>query len=55
MSDTFTVSRRYNDFELLHQYVKSIEGLNGCVVPDLPQKTYYGFKDEKQKSEDRRI
>jgi hypothetical protein len=49
------VQRRYNDFELLHQYVKSLEGIKGCVIPDLPQKTFYGFKDEKQKCEDRRI
>jgi hypothetical protein len=25
------------------------------VIPDLPQKTFYGFKDEKQKSESRKI
>ena len=47
LTEIFKVNRRYNDFELLHQYVKSLEGLKGCVIPDLPQKTYYGFKDEK--------
>jgi hypothetical protein len=55
MSSLHSVSRRYNDFETLHSYVKSLDGLKGCVVPDLPQKTFYGFKDEKQKSEDRRV
>lgn len=55
MSDVFVVTRRYNDFELLHAYVKSLDTLRGCVVPDLPQKTYYGFKDETEKSEDRRV
>jgi hypothetical protein len=47
MSPLHSVTRRYNDFELLHNYLKSLAGLKGCVVPDLPQKTFYSFKDEK--------
>lgn len=40
-NQTYSVQRRFSDFEQLFAYFKSMKNLKGLVIPELPQKAFF--------------